>query len=257
MKHRRLVALFACALALLVSPWVHRCPAQTASLHSAPPVFPPLPPEAAGDLLMVRGRYLDAIDAYRQAPPDAVLWNKIGVAWDHLSAIAVAKQNYERALALRPDYPDALNNLGSAWFELKNYRKALQCYEHAFALNPRSAIVAANLGTAYFATGKFEQGEQAYHTAYELDPTALDFNAPHLDQGPTSKHARARRDFCLAEIFAAQRMNDRAINYLRRAFYEGFRNWKRLMHDPAFAQLRETPEFGRLMIGPGPGPGPA
>jgi tetratricopeptide (TPR) repeat protein len=206
---------------------------------------------------MARGRYLEAIDAYRQAPANAVLWNKIGVAWDHLSAINVAKQNYERALALRPDYPDALNNLGSAWFELKNYRKALECYRHAFALNPHSAIIAANLGTAWFAVGKFDEGEQAYHTAYALDPASLDFDAPHLDEGPTSKRARARRDFCLAEIFAAQQSDDRAIYHLRRAFYEGFHNWKRLMRDPAFAHLRQTPEFARMMIGPGPGPGPA
>lgn len=206
---------------------------------------------------MAHGRYLEAINAYQQAPPDAVLWNKLGVAYDHLSAVAVAKQDYEQALSLRPDYPDALNNLGSAWFESKNYRKALQYYERAFSLSPHSAIIAANLGTTYFAVGRFEDGEKAYRTAFELDPTALDFNAPHLDDGPTSKRARARRDFCLAEIFAAQQMNDRAIDHLRRAFYEGFHNWKRLMRDPAFTELRQTPEFARLMIGPGPGPGPA
>jgi tetratricopeptide (TPR) repeat protein len=205
---------------------------------------------------MTRGRYVQAIDAYRQAPPSAVLWNKMGVAWDHLSGIDQAKQNYEQALALRPDFPDALNNLGSAWFEQKNYRKALQYYERAFTLNPHSAIIAANLGTAYFAAGKFEEGEQAYHTAYELDPTALEFDAQHLDEGATSKRARAHRDFCLAEIFAAQQVDNRAIDYLRRAFYEGFHNWKHLMHDAAFAHLRQTPEFARLMIGPGPGPAP-
>jgi tetratricopeptide (TPR) repeat protein len=252
-KNRRLLASLTCVLSLLLlAPATH-----SSSQALAPARFPPLSPEATGDLLMARGHYLEALNVYSQAPVNAELWNKMGVAWDHLSGLDHAKQDYERALALRPDYPDALNNLGSAWFELKNYRKALQCYERAFALNPHSAIIAANLGTAYFAIGKFQEGEQAYHTAWELDPAALDFDAPHLDDGPTSKRARAHRDFCLAEIFAAQQLNARAIDHLRRAFYEGFHNWKRLMHDPAFAQLRQTPEFARLMIGPGPGPGPS
>lgn len=257
MKNRWLLASLCCALPLLCFAPASRSRGQALPSVAASNAFPALSAEASGDLLMARGHYLDAINAYSQAPPSAVLWNKTGVAWDHLAGIAQAKQNYEHALALRPDYPDALNNLGSAWFEMKNYRKALECYQRAFALDPHSAVIAANLGTTDFALGRFDEGSRAYHTAWQLDPSALDFDAPHLDQGPTSKRARAHRDFCLAELFAAQQIDSRAIDYLRRAFYEGFHNWKRLMRDPAFAHLRQTPEFARLMIGPGPGPGRA
>lgn len=248
----RLVRLSALLTLLLLTLAPHS-PAQTPG-PSTPqhPAFPPLTPEATGDILMARGQYEAAIDAYRRAPLDAVVWNKIGVAWDHLSAVTVAKADYERALALRPDYPDALNNLGSAWFEQKNYRKALDCYLRAASLNPRSATIQANLGTTYFALGRFTEGAAAYRTAFTLDPSVLDFDVPHLDESKTSRRIRARRDYCLAEIFASERLYNRTLDSLRHAVAEGFHNWKRLMHDSAFAQFRLTPEFAQLMIGAAP-----
>lgn len=211
-----------------------------------------LSPEDAGDVLMAHGRYEAAIDAYRRAPEDAAIWNKMGVAWDHLSAVTVAEADYERALALRPDYPEALNNLGSAWFEQRNYHKALECYERAAGLNPRSAVIEANLGTTDFALGRFEEGAAAYRRAIALDPAALDFDAPHLDESRTTLRIRANRDYCLAQIFASQHLYERTLEALQHAVAEGFHNWRRLMHDAAFAQFRMTPEFAQLMIGSPP-----
>lgn len=253
MAHRWPISRLSALVGLLLLASGPACRAQTSAVNaSAQPVSPQLSPEAAGDLLMARGQYEAAIDAYRRAPANAVLWNKLGVAWDRLSAVTVAKADYERALALRPDYPDALNNLGSAWFEQKNYRKALECYQRAASLNPHSAVVAANLGTTYFALGRFDEGAAAYRTAFALDPTVLDFDTPHLDESKTSRRIRARRDYCLAEIFASQHLYERTLDCLRHAVSEGFHNWRRLMHDSAFAQFRLTPEFAQLMIGGAP-----
>jgi len=58
---------------------------------------------------------------------------------------------------------------------------------------------------------------------------------------------RARLDFCLAELFAQAGMQDRAIEFLRKAINEGFNDSKRLMQDPVFANLRKTAEFAQLM----------
>lgn len=204
-----------------------------------------------GDLLLARGQFIEAIDAYSHLPVDADTLNKIGVAWHHLSALGQAKKNYEMALSLRPDFPEAINNLGSTCFVERNYREALRMYQRAFALEPRSAIIAANLGTAYFAEDKYSQGLAAYRKAWSLDPSVLDFNPLDMVEGSTPKRVRARRDYSLAQIFAEQGVDDHAIDYLRRAVADGFRDWKRLLRDPAFAHLRDTPEFASLMLGVG------
>ncbi len=187
------------------------------------------------------------MDAYRQASPvTAVVWNKLGIAWHHLYAVDEAKRDYERALLIRPNYPEAINNLGAAYFEQKNYKKAIKLYRHALELMPRSAVVAANLGTAYFARGKYKPGIAAYRKAFELDPGVFLDQATTV-RGGTSPTDRAQQDYCLAELFAQAGIKESAIDYLRRAFNEGFHDRNRLMQDAVFAQLRKTADFAHLM----------
>jgi hypothetical protein len=42
-------------------------------------------------------------------------------------------------------------------------------------------------------------------------------------------------------------MNERALQYIRKALEEGFKEKKKLMEDPEFESLRELPEFKELM----------
>src|SRR5271167_4348714 len=111
----------------------------------------PVSPEMQGDLLTVRGRYLDAIEAYRKAPQDsAVVANKIGVAYHHMFDLIDAKKSYERAIQLDPHYAQPYNNLGAIYHAEKNYRKAQHYYKKAIKLNPKSPLFYSNLGTSYF-----------------------------------------------------------------------------------------------------------
>ncbi|MGA8529881.1 MAG: tetratricopeptide repeat protein [Acidobacteriaceae bacterium] len=206
-----------------------------------------MPPEMRGDLLMARGEYMQAVDAYRQVSPmTAVVWNKLGIAWHHLAAVDEAKRDYERALLIRPNYAEAINNLGAAYFEQKDYKKAIKLYHHALELMPKSAVIAANLGTALFARGKYKPGIVAYRRAFELDPAVFSDQAMTVRGGTTSAD-RAQEDYCLAELFAQAGMKESAIDYLRKAFDEGFHDRNRLMQDAVFAQLRKTADFAHLM----------
>lgn len=206
-----------------------------------------MPPESRGDLYMARGEYMQAVDAYRQVDPaSATVWNKLGIAWHHLSAVDEAKRDYERALLIRPNYPEAINNLGATYFEQKDYRKAIKLYRHAMELMPNSAVIAANLGTAYFAKGKYKPGILAYRKAFELDPGVFS-DAAMTVRGGTTAEDRAQQDYCLAKLFAQAGMKRAAIDYLRRAFDEGFHDRHRLMQDAVFAQVRTTADFAHLM----------
>lgn len=206
-----------------------------------------LPPETRGDLLMLHQQYVEAIEAYQQAPADAALWNKIGMAYHHMLAFDQAKKDYARALKMRPNYPEAMNNLAAAYFAQRNYKKAIHLYRHALKLMPYSATIAANLGTAYFAEGKFETGMAAYRRAFALDPMVFASDSIQTIPSSVSLHERARQDYCLAELFAQSGMLDQAIEYLRKAFDEGFSDRSHLMQDGVFAQLRKTSQFAHLM----------
>ena len=55
-------------------------------------------PEAQGDLLMINGNYVAAIEAYRQSSlQSAATWNKIGIAYHHLFALEEARKNYRES----------------------------------------------------------------------------------------------------------------------------------------------------------------
>ncbi|MGH9395948.1 MAG: tetratricopeptide repeat protein [Terriglobia bacterium] len=216
------------------------------SVHTAPRHT--LPPETRGDVLMAQRQYMAAIKAYREAPGNsAVVWNKIGIAWQHLFAIDEAKLDYERALRIKPHYPEAMNNLGTIYYEKKNYKEAEKLYRRALKSMPRSATFYNNLGAAYFAQGKFRQGAEAYRAAFAIDP-AIFSNASFQGIAELGSSAQiARQNYCLAELFARAGMTDRAIEYLRKALDEGFDDRKRLKEDHAFSSLRNTAAFAQLM----------
>jgi tetratricopeptide (TPR) repeat protein len=207
-----------------------------------------LPPEQRGDLLMIHHQYLQAIDAYQQAPRDsAVVRNKLGIAYHHVFALDQAKTSYQEALRLKPKYGEALNNLGAVFYAQKDYRRAEKLYHRALKLLPQSATVYNNLGTAYFAHGKLKQGTEAYRTAFAIDPKVFSADPIETISEASSSEERARLDFCLAELFAQSGMKDQAILYLRKALDAGFSDNKRLMQDEGFASIRHTAEFAQLM----------
>jgi|HubBroStandDraft_1064217.scaffolds.fasta_scaffold155745_1 tetratricopeptide (TPR) repeat protein len=243
----RLPQQLAASLSLLVV--LAAAPAAWASHEVQTPAEPgmtALPPEERGDILMARGEYLAAIDAYRSAPVNAVTLNKTGIAYHHLLAIDLAKKDYQQALLIRPNYPEAINNLGAAYFAEHNYRKAIKLYRKALQLMPKSAVVAANLGTAFFARGDYKPGIEAYRIAFADDPEVFTSSSQTIS-GPTSASDRAHQDYCIAELFAQAGMLDHAIEYLRKAFDEGFADRNKLMQDQEFAKLRQTAQFAQLM----------
>lgn len=206
-----------------------------------------LPPEERGDLLMHRREYVAAAGAYSEAPKSAEIWNKMGIAWHHMRAIRVARKDYQRALAMQPDFPDAMNNLAATYYADGEYGKAIGLYERALKLEPASAVVMANLGTAYFAVGKTKQGAEAYRAAFAADPDVFNAATHATVDGGTQTAERARLDYCLAELYAGKHDVDRAVNYLSKAFEEGYANRKRVLEDQAFAEMRESPEFAQFL----------
>ena len=210
---------------------------------------PSLTPEKRGDIFMVRKMYREAIDAFKQAPQDsAVILNKIGIAYHQLTDLASAKKYYQRSVKRNPRYPEAVNNLGTVYYAEKSYRRAISQYKKALRVAPKSASIHSNLGTAYFARKKYSDAAKSYQTALELDPEIFEHRSTHgVMLQERSVEERAKFHYYLAKTYAKAGVNDRALQYLRRALEEGFKERKKILEDPEFAALRETPEFKELM----------
>lgn len=219
------------------------------ALSLAAQTNPPLTAEQRGDIMMARKMYREAVDVYKQGPLDsAFIWNKIGIAYHQMLQIAEARKNYEKALKLNPKYSEAINNLGTILYSQKSFRKAISQYNKALKLSPNSASIYSNLGTAQFARRKYKEASESYQKALAIDPEVFEHRSAYgtllVERSVAEK---AKFHYYLAKTYANAGHTGRAIQYIRMALEEGFKERQKLMEEPEFAQLRETAEFKELM----------
>jgi tetratricopeptide (TPR) repeat protein len=220
---------------------------------SAPPDVdtpkPALSPEMRGDIYMARKMYREAIEAFGEGPArDAIVKNKTGIAFHQLLQLDSARKNYEQAVRLKPDYPEAINNLGTVYYARKSFRRAITFYKRALKLSPDSASIYSNLGTAYFARKQYGEATDAFQTALKLDPEVFEHHSSYgVLLQERSVDERAKFHYYLAKMYAKDGRNELAIQYLRKALEEGFKEKKKLNEEPEFAGLRELPEFKQLL----------
>jgi tetratricopeptide (TPR) repeat protein len=204
-----------------------------------------------GDSLLARKFYEDAILQYRKAldidPKEAILQNKMGIAYHQLQNTAMAKKQYELAKKLNPKYSEAWNNLGTIYYGTKKYKKAIKCYEKSLELNPQSATAYHNMGAAYFGLKKYEKGFQAFQEAFRLDPTILDRTSNYGTVIKTTELNQAMQNFYLAKIFAVNGQQEKAIAYLLKALEMGFDEYDKITKEPAFKQLVQDERLTRAM----------
>ena len=227
-----------------------RTSAPSAQLPAVAPS--PLTVEQRGDIFMARKMYREAIDTFREGPlSDPVLWNKEGIAYHQLLQLDQAKKSYEHAIKLKPDYIEALNNLGTVYYATRSFRRAISWYDKALKIapdQPRSASIYMNLGTAWFARKKYDRATTAYQQALQLDPTVFEHHSNFgvmLEEH--SVQDRAKYHYYVARLYAKMGKSELALQYLRKALEEGFKNKDKLMTDPDLSSLRGLPEFKQLM----------
>ena len=212
------------------------------------PPRPNLTPEQRGDLFMVRKMYREAVEVFRQAPESPAIWNKMGIAYHQMQQLDDARKCYLKAVRLDPKFADGLNNVGTVYYAKKSYRRAIGYYERALKLTPNSATMYSNLGTAYFARKQYKQASEFYQKALELDPQVFESRNTYGELlQDRNVQERAKFHYYLAKTYAKAGMNDRALEYLRKALEEGFRDKNKLKEDPEFNAMRDLPEFQELL----------
>ena len=92
-----------------------------------------------------------------------------------------AEKNYERAVAMNPNYADALINLGNIKLvrgrmaadperQRELFRRGIEYYDRALALYPNHAAAYSNRGLIWAGLGKLDQAERDYERALYLNP---------------------------------------------------------------------------------------
>lgn len=208
-----------------------------------------LTPEMRGDIFMAEKRFREAAEMYAEnSKGSAVLLNKTGIAYHQMLQLNIAEKYYRMSLRVDPKYAEAVNNLGTIYYAKKSYRRAVSQYKKALRLTPESASVWSNLGTGYFARKEYQRAADAWQTALKLNPEVFESRST---QGvllqERSVEERGKFHFYLAQTYAKAGMNDRALQYIRKALEEGFKERKKFEEDPAFAAMKNLPEFKELM----------
>jgi len=221
---------------------------QQAANSAVTPELPGMTPEMTADLMVAHQKYMDALEAYLKIRPQtAQIYNKIGVAYEHLQMNDDAKGYYMRAIKADHKFADAYNNLGTVYFREKDYQEAERLYRKAIKANNKNASYFGNLGTLYMTTKRYHDGAEAYQHAFVLDSDIFREAAERGIRDDSSAEDLAQMNYCFAEIYAQAGMKTEALEYLRKAVNVGFHDKAELTADPNFASLHDMPEFQQLI----------
>jgi len=130
----------------------------------------------------------------------------------------------------------------------KKYPKAISEYDRAIKLNGSAASFHSNLGMAYFEKKQFDRATVELVRALELDPQIFERQAlGGIAARMAAPEDRARYSYTVAKIYARQGINDRSLDYLKKAVEEGYPRIKDVYTDDAFAGVRKDPRFATVM----------
>jgi tetratricopeptide (TPR) repeat protein len=125
--------------------------------------------------------------AHRESP---VYRCNLGMVLGRLGRHQDAVAALERALALRPDYPEAFINLGVSLQALRRPAEAEAAYRRVLERRPDHPAALANLGNVLQELGRGEEAVVAYEAAVAHDPALPQTGLGHALRG-LGRHAEA------------------------------------------------------------------
>lgn len=134
-------------------------------------------PEARVKLSYLAYRMGDSQDALRLAKQTlssgaalAEAHKNSGLALEAMRKSEAAKNEYEAALEIKPDYEAALMDMGNVYNDTDREREAIEYYKRAAALDPDDSDIHMNMGAAYFNMGDLDNSIREYRISLRLNP---------------------------------------------------------------------------------------
>ncbi|MEY4768578.1 MAG: hypothetical protein RL637_1217, partial [Pseudomonadota bacterium] len=124
-------------------------------------------------------QYLSAIDYIQQAIqlvkiPNAAMYNNLANAFREQRQFDTAINYYQQALAIKPDYAEALNNLGVVHKDRGQHNKSINYYQQALKIQPNYAEAHYNLGVVFQEQEKYSIAIDSYQKAIQLRPNYIE-----------------------------------------------------------------------------------
>ena len=202
--------------------------------------------ELRADIFMARKMYPQAISTYkqlvRQEPKNAVVLNKLGVAYEIWGSNGLAERYFKKAIKADKHYASAFNNVGTVEYAKHHYKGAIHWYQKTLKQRADMAPVYSNLGYAYFGIKKYPEAMAAFQKAIEIDPLIFQ----QRGDGGSVVQERSMTDpglfyFFVARTYAQLGNAERAAHYLIMARDEGYKKFVSAKTDPAFARVIKDP----------------
>jgi len=143
----------------------------------------------AGKLLEARVLYGQILEEF---PTHAKTLNLLGASYIPTREHQKGLPFLEKALAIKPDFPEAHNNLGTALKALNRHEEAIACYLKALAIKPDYALAYYNLGLALKELNRHEEAIVSYQMALAIKPDYVDaYNNLGIALSEAQRHEEA------------------------------------------------------------------
>ncbi len=150
----------------------------------------------------------ELLDAEKTWPRDDQIQFLLGLAYEGLEKLELARQHYEAAVAIRPDFSQARNNLAVVLIKKGEYEKAIAHLKRVetdlLYATPHFAI--ANLAWAYYKSGQPVLAEKYYRLALD-----------HYARGFVKDATYIRTLVSLGRLLIDQHRPAEALEYLNTA----------------------------------------
>jgi len=185
-----------------------------------------------GLYLGLTGRYEEGYTELKRAirlEPHSIMNQTLGFILVFNRRYDQAKEQFEKALELDPNFFQAYWGLGAADLYKSQHQSAIAAMEKAVQLSGRAPLFLATLGEAYAAGGYSQEAQKI------------------LDQLQDVAKDRYVTPYGLAHIHAALGKKEDALHWLETAYQEHAVHMMCLKADPRFDDLRPDPRFQNLL----------
>ncbi len=141
-----------------------------------------------------------------------------------------AVASFERALALKPDFPDALNNLALIFSKQKKINEAINLYKRALTADPNHVDTIVNLGLLLQEKGEIDSAIHLYNQALAIRPDTAEahYNLGNAlsEKGNKDAAIQAYMRAIAIRPYAEAHTNLATILNVRHLFYEAISHYK-------------------------------
>ncbi|MBN1163253.1 MAG: tetratricopeptide repeat protein [Candidatus Krumholzibacteriota bacterium] len=128
----------------------------------------------AGVMAYHNGQYEKARELFEQAleidPQFTECYNNLGLTFTEMNDEEKATDAFKKAIELNPELAATYNNLGYVFYRLGSYAEAIEMYNEAIGRSKDNSSAYTNLGNAYYKLDRMEEAIEAWNKAVEIDP---------------------------------------------------------------------------------------